>query len=112
MTRQKIQGIQSHDQQKILSEYQSDAPMGTWQGRLDFHAWGKSTNLFCYFTDIASGDKFRLSVFSRSNYAPYNGDVFFDQEPTGGIFELETSMTKNGNIKLTYAKKIDLPEVK
>jgi hypothetical protein len=106
MLRQKIVGVQSHPDQDKLDDYSSDAPTGIWQGRLDHHAWGKSTNLFCYFTNIEDQKKYRLSVFSRSKYAPYNGDVFFDQEPTGQTFELETSSTKSGNVKLTTAKKI------
>ena len=107
MTRQNIQGIQSHDAQDALDLYSPEAPTGTWQGRLDYHAWGKSSNLFCYFTDTETNQKYRLAVFSRSDYAPYNGDVYFDKEPIGGLFELDTSQTKNGNIKLSKATKIE-----
>lgn len=41
----KIEGIQyrKHDG---LEDYQFNAPIGEWSGRLDDRAWGKSSNLF------------------------------------------------------------------
>ena len=104
--RQKIYGFKDHPEFEVLKDYASDIDEGTYNVRLDYHAWGKSTNLFCYFTDTNSGQKLRLSVFSRSDYKPYNSDVAFDQEEVGGVFEITTSISKNGFPKFMTAQKL------
>ena len=89
MTRQLIKAFNSnHPEHDKFNEYSPLVPSGTKSVQLDFHAWGKSTNLFCFFTDTASGEKYRLSVFARQSYQPYKGSVSFDQEPIGGLFNI------------------------
>lgn len=98
----KIEGIQyrKHDG---LEDYQFNAPIGEWSGRLDDRAWGKSSNLFLYFTDVATGEKYRLSVFSRGGYSPYQGEVNFREEPLGGVYIITTDHSKNGLPKFMKA---------
>ena len=103
---QQIHGIQNHPDQNTLAAYSAEVPAGVWQGRLDYQAWGKSTNLFCYFTDTTSGERYRLSVFSRGSYKPYNGGPAFDQEEIGGVFEVTTALSKNGLAKFMAAEKV------
>ena len=104
--RQKIYCVKDHPEFESLKEYASEVAEGTYQVRLDYHAWGKSTNLFCYFTDTDSGDRFRLSVFSRSSYKPYNDGPTFDEKEIGGLFEINTAISKNGLPKFMAARKL------
>lgn len=106
MTRQSIKGFFDHTEFTELEKYNPVTPLGIWTARLDFHAWGKSSNLFCFFTDIETNLKYRLSVFSRQLYRPYKSSISFREEPAGGIFKITTSETKNGNIKFENAEKI------
>ena len=68
--RQNIQNFNNHAQPEKLKEYVMDAPDGTWTAHLDDHAWGKSQNLFVFFTEAATGNKYRLSVFHNKKYKP------------------------------------------
>lgn len=104
--RQRIHGTQDHPEKDRLKEYSSDVPEGIWTGRLDYHSWGKSTNLFCYFTDTDSSERYRLSVFSRGGYKPYGDGPAFDEEEIGGVFEVTTALSKNGLPKFMSAVKI------
>ncbi len=63
--RQRIHGVQDHPEYETLKTYDGDVAEGLYRVRLDYHAWGKSTNLFCYFTDLTTDSRFRLSVFHR-----------------------------------------------
>lgn len=86
-----------------LSTYQFDAPNGQWCGRLDCLAWGRSNNLFLYITDQATGQKYRLSTFSRTRYRPSTGGPSFKDEKVGTRYQLTTSLSRNGHPKLTSA---------
>ena len=100
----KITGIAAHPAREELSRYAYDAPEGTWKAQLDHKAWGKSQNLFCYFTEIASGDKYRLSVFSRSDYAPCEVEVAMREQEIGSILQIKSGKTRNGTPKFLHAK--------
>ena len=104
--RQDIQGLKNHGDFLKLREYVMDAQEGAWTGRLDYHAWGDAQNLFCYFTDTGSGQKYRLSVFNRNKYAPRKEGPPFDQEPVGGVFEITTEKSKNGLPTFMTARKL------
>lgn len=104
--RQEIQGLKNHDDFLKLREYVMDAPEGTWTGRLDYHAWGDHQNLFCYFTDTATGRKYRLSVFQRSKYSPKQEGPPFDEEPIGGVFGIKCEKSKNGLPTFMKARKL------
>lgn len=103
--RQDIKGFDSNAN-PVLRDYTMDAPEGQWTGRLDDLAWGKSSNLFCFFTDMTSGKKYRLSVFNEKAYKPSKGEVAFDQEPPGGVFEITTGKSKKGFPTFITAKKV------
>ncbi len=67
---------------------------------LNFLAWGDSGNLFCYFADCYSGEKYALSVFWNKGFKPYNGgSCFKDPSLLGCIFEITVSISRNGKIK-------------
>lgn len=106
-TRQEIKGIQGHPQQERFCEYVTGAPEGAWTGRLDYLAWGVSSNLFCYFTNEGTGHKYRLSVFHRQGYKPYQEGPAFDEEEPGGRFEIRTAPSRaSGLPKFLSARKL------
>lgn len=102
----RIYGLRDHPSNQ-LSTYRADAPSGVWTGRLDDRAWGKSANLFCYFTDIVSADSYRLSVFFDKEYRPANGGPAMDQEPLGRVFRITTRQGKKGFSRLVTAEPVD-----
>lgn len=77
--RQGIKGLNNHPDFMQLREYAMDTPDGAWTGRQDDRAWGKSSNLFCYFTDTTTGQKFCLSVSSRTAYKPTGDGPAFEE---------------------------------
>ncbi len=103
----KIHGIQNHPDKEKLSEYSSEVPAGTHIVRLDDQAWGKSSNLFCYFTEISSGNQYRLGVFNRSDYEPYKGELSFKEETPGTQYEITTDVSRNGLSKFEKAVKLE-----
>jgi hypothetical protein len=70
MTKTSLSSLRPRPERERLFDYLLDAPEGAWIGRLDFLAWGKSQNILCYFTDEATGAKYRLSTFWNRNFAP------------------------------------------
>jgi hypothetical protein len=102
--------IHGHKEITNWNEYAFDCPEGTWTATLEQKAWGKSSNLILCFADIATGSKYRLSVFSGTRYSPRDGSHDFrnDAEP-GELFELTTKKTKAGNPDLRSARKITPP---
>jgi hypothetical protein len=90
------------------SDWTFDCPEGTWTGRLDQKAWGKSSNMLLYFSDQATGRKYWFSVFSRNRYRPRdNGHDFMNDAQPGDVFELTTQKTKKtGNPDLVSARRI------
>lgn len=91
-----------------MRHYGKDVPDGTWTGGLDYHAWGLSTNLFCYFTDEATGQGYRLSVLHRQHYQPCKEGPDFSHEPVGGRFQMTTGKSKkNGLPTFITARKLD-----
>lgn len=104
--RQSIQNFNNHPQPERLKEYVMDAPDGTWTARLDDHAWGKSQNLFVFFTEAATGNKYRLSVFHNKQYKPSKEGPAFDEEPLGGTYEITTGKSKSGLPSFLAARKV------
>ena len=104
--RQDIKGLKEHPEIFKLREYVMGAPDQVWTGRLDYHAWGTASNLLCYFTDIHSKKKWRLSVFSNKQYQPSKGGPAFDAEPLGGLYEITPGKSKNGLPTFVSAKKL------
>jgi hypothetical protein len=65
---------------------------------LDFKIWGKSPSLTCYFRNICTGEKFRLSAFDNSRDRRYTPrDKLIDFSECGienGIYRVATVKTK------------------
>ncbi|MBL8714229.1 MAG: hypothetical protein JNM12_15165 [Alphaproteobacteria bacterium] len=104
--RHDIKGFNSHPDIFKLREYVMGAPDHVWTGRLDYQAWGATSNLFCYFTDTQTGKKWRLSVFSTRQYKPSKGGPAFDEEPLGGLYEITPGKSRNGLPTFLSAKKL------
>ncbi len=101
---EKIYGLVQHPARETLDqEYSAVAPSGEYSVAFDDRAWGKSTNLFCYFTDITSGQKYRLSVFARQNYRPYDNGVSFRDAVFGSRYKITIEASKNGLPKFLSA---------
>ena len=86
--------------------YSYNAPNRKWIGHLDFKAWGKSKNLFLFFTSTDTDQKFKISVTARGRYSPREHYLNFFKEPIGQKFQLETSRNKKGFPELPSAKLI------
>ncbi|WP_285139549.1 hypothetical protein [Sphingomonas zeae] len=104
--REPIYGLPDHPSNQ-LGAYRTDAPDGQWTGRLDDRAWGKSANLFCYFTDIVSAEGYRLSVFFDKEYRPADGGPAMDLEPLGRMFRITTRQGKKGLSRFLIAEPVD-----
>ena len=73
---------------------------------VDDMAWGKSQNLFVFFTEAATGKKYRLSVFHNKQYHPSKEGPAFDEEPVGSSFEITTGKSKSGLPSFLSARKL------
>lgn len=100
------QDIKSYVPSDALKEYVMEAPEGKWIGRLDGHAWGQSQNLFLFFTDVEAGKKYRLSVFANKQYQPSKAGPSFDEEPLGGLYDIQTGKSKSGFPTLLSAQRL------
>ena len=90
------------------SDYSLGSPDGEWTARLDHKAWGKSYNLILHFTEMDTGAKYWLSVFSNNEYKPRdNGFDFKNDGEPGAVFCLSTSRSKSGHPVFQTAKRID-----
>lgn len=96
MAERNIKGYKAHPDRDKLREYNYSAPVGRWAGRLDYLAWGSDSNLFCFFTDVGTGEHYRLSVWFRTGFCPYEGGPAFDQEQPGGLYAMKTARSKKG----------------
>lgn len=104
--RERIFGLLDHPSDQ-LDGYQTSAPDGNWTGRLDDRAWGKSANLFCYFTDIVSAEGYRLCVFFDKEYRPARGGPTMDQEPLGRVYRITTRQGKKRLSQFVTAEPVD-----
>ncbi len=91
----------------LLGAYGNNAPDGSWTGRLDDRAWGKSANLLCYFTDTGTGEQHRLSVFFDKEYRPAKGGPAMDEEPLGQVFRITTKPGRTGLPRFMTAELAD-----
>ena len=62
-----------------LQQYQRPEKAGTLRLRLDHRTWGKHMCLFCYFTDLDTGEKIRLACWrgAGERYAPRKCTIDF-----------------------------------
>ena len=104
MTGPGISGFKAHPDREQFRDYLFEVPPGTWTGRLDYVAWGKAHNLLCYFTDEASGAKWRLSTFWNRQFRPHEDGPEMTGVAIGSRLEISTETSKNGMPKWTTAK--------
>lgn len=83
---------------------------GEWVGTLDAKVWGKSCDLFCYFT-AEDGAKIRLSAYKAKKgpgqgewYTPQDGMLELREVFTGQKFALATSKNRNERMRWDGAK--------
>jgi hypothetical protein len=107
MTKTSLSSLRAHPERERLFDYVLDAPERAWIGRLDFLAWGKSQNILCYFTDEATGGKYRLSTFWNRDFAPQREGPCFREEALGSRYEISTSRSKKGLPIFEGACKLD-----
>ncbi len=101
-----IHGFKDHPNADELTEYKAKAPDAPWKGKLDHLAWGKSSNLFCYFTDLASGDKRRLSVFKDKFYMPLKAGPTFTDAALGALHQINTRKSKTSDFPIFEAARV------
>lgn len=69
-----------------------EIPMGDFEAKLEFKIWAKPAfTISCFFTEVATGRKFQLSVFRRRAdevYGLAEGDVDFDVCPTDCVYRV------------------------
>jgi len=109
----KIHSSIDHPEGRLLSAYKSVAPIGLWVGRLDHLAWGQSSNLFCYFTNVANDQPVRLAVFSNNLYRPYNSKAkwgFDTPSLLGQHFKISTGVSRSNWPTFLTAKKCAAPK--
>jgi hypothetical protein len=104
MSRMKMTDVKTHPAREALRhDYDRNPPPGDYTARLDHHAWGNDANLFSYFSDTATGYRFRLSTWQNNHYRPWEAGPALDEEPLGGMFRLTVGRTRNGLAKLISA---------
>jgi hypothetical protein len=84
----------------LLSESAYLPPMGEWTGKLLAKCWGNSHNLICFFEDVATGNKYKLSVFSNEGtvYRPKDDGIDFSAPGLEGqIYLIETRLSAKNN---------------
>lgn len=83
-----------------------DVPEGTWDGQLDFKTWSARNgvgSLLCYFTDIRTGRRFRLSAARPRGdirrYTPKDRAIDFSRSSVDGrIFRLRIRHETKGHV--------------
>lgn len=83
----------------FLSESDYMPPIGEWTGKLLGKCWGKSHNLICFFEDIETGKKHRLSAYKTDgeNYGPKGIEIDFSQPGIEGQeYYIETELSLRG----------------
>lgn len=101
-----------------MREYNwKNLPNGSWTGRLDFKVWGQAPggSLNCYFTDIATGQRYRLGAFPRRLGDPHAGKYtprectidFASEDIQGGLFTLTTGAGRKNNPVWFNAEPVD-----
>lgn len=104
--RDKIYRLLDHPSDQ-LGAYGTNAPDGVWTGRLDDRAWGKSANLFCFFTDTGTGERYRLSVFFDKQFRPAQGGPAMDQLAVGAVLRVTTRQGARGLSQFMTAEPLD-----
>jgi hypothetical protein len=88
------------------NEYIIYPKTGTYKCQLDFTVWGKSGNLFCFFTNIETGEMYRLSVWFNQNYKPRKGEVSFKDANPETLYIIEIKAGKKGRLPTFVSAKL------
>ena len=103
-------GFEPSDYRSLLHD---ESPM-TAEALLDFKVWGKSPNLTCFFWNIRTGEKFRLSAFDNKRdrrYTPRDGNIDFSEPGIeNGLYLVETAKGKKGLCAWQSAKLLLAPD--
>ena len=91
------------EHQTLIESYNSSPPSGVLRCKLDILLWGKSTNLFCFFTNLENNEKYRLSVFFNTDYTPRKGLVSFKTAELGTNYYITVKESKAGKLP-TFVK--------
>lgn len=87
-------GFEPREYRSLLHD---EKPM-TAEALLDFKVWGKAPCLTCYFRNIRSGEKFRMSAFDNKHnrrYTPRDGNIDFSEPGIeNGLYLVSTVMGK------------------
>lgn len=91
-----------------LEEYLVPSRFGEFVGVLDYKMWGKSVNIWAFFT-LDNGEKIKLSCFRSSKdesiYSAQDEKYNFAIIGNEGLeFKLIIDTTKNGNIRFKSAE--------
>ena len=89
-----------------LQRYQRPEKAGTFRLRLDHRTWGKHMCLFCYFTDLDTGEKIRLACWrgAGERYAPRKSDIDFAKVRDRTAWRCTLTANAYGDINWTDAK--------
>lgn len=94
--------------------YSWDIPQGEMIARFDGQQWGKSSNLYCYFTEDVTGEQYVLSAFRNDDetgaYGPRDRQTDFRNMLPGQLFRLYIGETRTGRTRWETAEPI--PETK
>jgi hypothetical protein len=63
-------------------------------------------NLFCFSRKRPAAVNGASAFFHRQAYEPYKGDIAFDEEEPGGLFEITIGQSRAGLPKFLLAKKL------
>ena len=85
----------------LAFDYKFDLLEGEWVGRLIAKSWGKSSNLLCYFEDVQTLEKYKISAFKSrksTGYRPADEVIDFGVAGIeGNVYKMVTGKNKKGN---------------
>ena len=85
----------------------ADVPQGQYEATLDFKIWAvRALTLNCYFTEVATGKKFQLSVYRRDDevYGLPGGDIDFKESPVNAVYLITVSLNTKDKAVFRQAK--------
>lgn len=95
----------------MSNEYQVELPEGEWEGRLLAKSQGRSNNIICFFEDINTGSRYRISAFKSKRDDSYSAKDyavnFAENNIEGNVYLLKTGKNSVGNPAWLSARLID-----
>lgn len=82
-----------------------EVPMGEYEALLDFKIWSqKVMGINCYFTQVETGKKFRLTVYREASYRIRGVDINFATCPVGARYKIRVRANQKKNTVFEYAE--------